>query len=62
MKTIKCQHCAVEFAGAQQNDVLLALLPHYQKAHPTVLSTIDEAGKKAWMKDFASAWANAPDQ
>lgn len=59
MKTVQCQHCEREFTAATKEALLSVLYDHYMKDHHAIITSIDEAGKKAWMEKFTVDWDSA---
>jgi len=61
MKTIDCQHCEAHFTADTKEAILGVLYDHYMKDHTQIITTIDEAGKQAWMQAFEARWQAAPE-
>ena len=51
MKTLKCDLCEATAQGETFKDWMMALMPHYMKAHKDVMedSSKTEADKEKWM-------------
>lgn len=56
MKTVQCQHCEATFSAATKEEMLGILYDHYMKDHAEVITTVDDAAKKAWMEAFEAQW------
>ncbi len=59
MKKIKCFDCDQSFEAETREDILNAFYKHYMADHNEIITTVDEAGKKAWMERFEKDWADA---
>lgn len=51
-----CYNCDKTFTAATADDILQLMYPHYMEAHHEIITTVDEAGKKAWMERFYADW------
>lgn len=39
--------------------MLNQMYSHYMKEHESIITSVDEAGKKAWMEKFEADWSAA---
>ncbi len=56
---MKCYDCDEAFTAATADDILQLMYPHYMEVHHEIITTVDEAGKKAWMERFYADWEKA---
>lgn len=61
MKTITCYDCDQIFTAATADEVLKQMYAHYMEMHHEIITSVDEAGKKAWMERFYADWEKAED-
>ncbi|NCP67064.1 DUF1059 domain-containing protein [bacterium] len=59
MRTITCFDCDHNFSAETSEEVLKKLYTHYMAEHHEIITSVDEAGKKAWMERFYAEWAQA---
>lgn len=59
MKSIQCQHCTAVLHAKNKEDMLNQMYSHYMKEHESIITSVDEAGKKAWMEKFEADWSAA---
>jgi hypothetical protein len=59
MSKIQCQHCEEKFTAEDRGEMLKIFYTHYMKEHTAVITTVDDAGKKAWMEAFEAQWSAA---
>jgi len=52
MKTITCYDCDTTFSADTADEILQQMYPHYMEIHNEIITSVDEAGKKAWMERF----------
>lgn len=65
MKTLSCDMCDATAQGETFKDWMMALMPHYAKAHAEIMEQhkndpkAAEEGQKKWMEDNMKRWEEA---
>jgi len=59
MKEMRCLDCKKTFKANSPEEMLLAMMPHYESDHAEMMKSGNERKRKEWMKKFYKNWEKA---